>query len=385
MALAGCNAGQWMKCNGSVQMQTLFPALPGEQSESAREGIASHEVTQKMLESFKDATEQTLTMVDVIGTTSSNGVLITDEIAQAATDATTAVITAQPLGGLFDKMHIEQRIDSSFINPEMNYIKPDCYIWDDVNGILDIWDFKFGRRVVEVFENWQLILDAICLREHLDLTGFDDQHIRVRMRIFQPFASHIDGVNRVWECMLSDLRPFANALIDGARVSMTDDALCIPGEQCTYCTGRRGCESLSRSNYNFMDYNGHAIPHELKGLNLSSEYNLLKHYENLIKSRLSGIEEQVLHDIRNGEIVHGLGVTQGYGRQRWRKDVDQEEVIMMGEMMGVDLRKPRELTTPKKCLSLGVDESVIDAYSETPKTNLRVVASDETKARNVFR
>ena len=384
--LAGWNAGQWMKCNGSVQMQTTFPALPGEQSESRREGIAMHEITQKMLESFKHPLNDILTMSDVVGTTSSNGVLITDEMGQACLDATTAVITTQPLGGNFDKMEIERRIDLSFIHPELNMLKPDCYIWDDVNGVLDIWDFKFGRRVVEVFENWQLILYALGIINKLEMTGYEDQHVKVRMRIYQPFASHVDGSSRVWECQASDLRTYANLLIEGAKASLADNPTTTPGaSQCTYCTARRGCESLQRSNYNIMDYINNAVPYEMKGLNLSSEYNLLKHFESILKARLSGIEEQVLHDIKHGEIVHGLGVTQGYGRKTWRKDIDQEEVIMMGDIMGVDLRKPRELDTPTKCLSKGVDVSVIDAYSLRPSTKMKIVKNDETKARNVFR
>jgi hypothetical protein len=283
-------------------------------------------------------------------------------------------------------MEIEQRIDLSFIHPELNMLKPDCYIWDDVNGVLDIWDFKFGRRVVEVFENWQLILYALGIINNLEMTGYEDQHVRVRMRIYQPFASHVDGSSRVWECQASDLRTYANLLIEGAKASLADNPTTTPGaSQCTYCTARRGCESLQRSNYNIMDYIDNAVPYEMKGLNLSSEYNLLKHFESILKARLSGIEEQVLHDIKHGEIVHGLGVTQGYGRKTWRKDIDQEEVIMMGDIMGVDLRKPRELDTPAKCLSKGVDVSVIDAYSLRPSTKMKIVKNDETKARNVFR
>lgn len=385
MKLAGWNAGQWMECNGSVKMQSVFPPLPGEQSESRRNGIAMHELTQRMLESMKDPEAATLLQMDVIGTTSKNGVLITDEMAQAALDATTDVMKVCMDGGLLQKMHIEETIDCSFIHPVLKALKPDCYIWNDATGVLDVWDFKFGHRLVEAFENWQLILYAAGILNMLELNGHDDQHVRVRARVFQPFGGHVDGASRVWECAASDLRTYVNLLIDGARKSMSDDAQCIPGPSCSNCTGRRGCESLQRTGYSAMDYQGSVVPAELSGLSLSTEYNFLTRYIDLMKARLTGIEEQILHDVKNGAIVPGLGIKQGYGRKCWRKDIDQDEVIMMGDLMDVDLRKPRVLETPTKCLSLGVDVTVIDAYSLTPKSKMKIVKNDETKARNVFR
>lgn len=385
MTLAGWNAGQWMECNGSVRMQTLFPTLPGEQSESRREGIAMHELTQKMLESFKAPDQATLLPMDVIGTTANNGVLITDEMAQASLDATNDVMKVAMDGGLLQKIQIEQRVDCSFIHEELDNLKCDCSIWNAETGVLDVWELKFGHRTVEVFECWQLILYALGILKSLEVNGHHDQHIRVRMRVYQPFSGHVDGASRVWECVASDLRAYANLLIEGAKVSVDGTGLCKPGPSCAICTGRRGCESLQRSGYTAMDYHGHAIPAELKGLSLSTEYHLLKHHIEILKERMTGIEEQVLYDIKNAEIVPGLGAKQGYGRKRWRKDINQDEVIMMGDCMDVDLRKPRELETPTKCLKLGVDESVIDAYSETPKGKMKIIKNDETKARKVFR
>lgn len=57
---------------------------------------------------------------------------------------------------------------------------------------------------------------------------------------------------------------------------------------------------------------------------------------------------------------------------------------MMGDLMGVDLRKPVELDTPAQARKKGVDESVIAAYSETPMTAIKLVEVDGTEARQVF-
>ena len=59
-------------------------------------------------------------------------------------------------------------------------------------------------------------------------------------------------------------------------------------------------------------------------------------------------------------------------------------IMMMGDLMGVDLRKPVELDTPAQARKKGVDESVIAAYSETPMTAIKLVEVDGTEARQVF-
>ena len=123
----------------------------------------------------------------------------------------------------------------------------------------------------------------------------------------------------------------------------------------------------------------------LKGDNLATELRILKRAEKALKARLSGLEEQALTEIRNGGVLNGFIGKTGHGRMRWKKDTPIEEVIMMGDLMGVDVRKPVELDTPKKVLSKGVDASVIDMYSETPVTGLKLVEDNGEHIRNMFK
>lgn len=378
MKIAAWNANQWMNCNGSVNMQTQFPPLPGETSESRREGIAIHELAQCELESFKLYPDEPYDRVSRIGVTSTNGVLITKDMVDAAGDAVNDVLKVIKLGGC--RLEVEEVVDCSFIHPDLKRIKPDCYTWNADTLTLDVWDFKFGYRIVEAFENYQLMLYAFGVLPHVN---YD---VTVRMHIFQPFAAHSEGISRVWECTLFELRDkYRTPLIENAKIATDGTGVCVPGASCTYCSGRRGCESLQRSIYSALDYHDCAVPAELKGVNLASEYNLLTHHIALLKSRLTGIEEQVLYDISQGEVVPGLGIKQGYGRKGWCKDIDKEEIAIMGDCMGVDLRKPLDLETPTKCIKLGVDESVINAYSETPNGKMKIVKNDDYKIRKMFK
>lgn len=380
MKIAAWNANQWMNCNGSVNMQTQFPPLPGETSESRREGIAIHELVQRELEFMKYNGDDYpyYHRESRISTTSTNGVLITTDMVDAAGGAVDDVLKVIKLGGC--RLEVEETVDCSHIHPDLKRIKPDHYVYNSGTLTLDVWDDKFGYRIVEAFENYQLILGVFGILPHVN---YD---VTVRMHIFQPFASHSEGISRVWECTLFELRDkYMDLLIENAKRAADGTGLCTPGASCTYCSGRRGCESLQRSIYSALDYHDCAVPAELKGANLACEYNLLTHHIALLTSRLTGIEEQVLYDVSQGEVVPGLGVKQGKGRKRWLKGFDTTEIAVMGDCMGVDLRKPLELETPTESIKLGVDESVINAYSETPNGKMKIVKHDDYKIRKLFK
>lgn len=100
--------------------------------------------------------------------------------------------------------------------------------------------------------------------------------------------------------------------------------------------------------------------------------------------RLSGLEEQALHEIKQGQHVTFYSAKTTYGRKRWKKDVPVDQVIMMGDLLGQNLRKPQELDTPAQCIKKGIDPSVIEQYAETPVTGVKLEQVDERSIRSVF-
>jgi hypothetical protein len=111
---------------------------------------------------------------------------------------------------------------------------------------------------------------------------------------------------------------------------------------------------------------------------------LLRRAQKAIEYRLSGLEEQAIHELSNGGLVSYFSTERGKGRERWKKDVPHAEVIMMGDLLGVDIRKPVEMDTPAQVRKKGIDESVIAEYSETPMTALKLVEVDGAKIRQIF-
>lgn len=384
--LLASSADTWVNCTGSVKLSQQFPAIEtGEGVSEARlEGRAFHEVAQRILESFKTPGAALVSSGNIVGTLSKDNIVITDEIYDAALEYVNDVLKVANINGTMRDIHIEEYIDLSCVYVGMyGYI--DCWLLDAKANTLYVWDAKFGHRGVDAFENWQLITYVAGLLEQLNINGFVDQNLNVSLRVSQPRSFRSGGTTQVWDCKASDLRGYINTVKSAAVDSYGDAAVCKVGRQCDYCPARYACTALQQVAYSGVDYLSAAEGVSLTGHHLALELRILKRAERAMKARLSGLEEQALAEIRNGKVLPGFVGEQGYGRKRWRKDTPHDEVIMMGDLLGVDVRKPVELDTPAQALKKGIDASVIDAYSETPTTGIKLVEDTGAKARNVFR
>jgi hypothetical protein len=86
--------------------------------------------------------------------------------------------------------------------------------------------------------------------------------------------------------------------------------------------------------------------------------------------------------MRSGRDVPGWIQEPTYGRKKWIAPAS--DVAALGDMMGVDLRKPVDVVTPNQAVKKGVDETVITAYCETPRTGFKIAPDNGNKAKQVF-
>ena len=384
--LAPHNASTWVHCTGSVKLSQQFPATPTDHnSEAMLEGRAFHEVAQRILGSFKDGVEGELVgRHELVDTLSKDNVLITDEIYDAALEYANDVLKFCNSNGSLRALQVEQRIELDGIIEEM-YGYCDAWCFSKSTGELVIWDAKYGHKRVEAFENWQLIAYAFGILRALEIDGHAEQHIRVSLRVAQPRVFHRDGCIARWDVTASDLRSYFNTLIAAANESYSDSAKCVTSESCFYCPARYACDAFRDNTMGLIDQVGAVTGSSLSGHELSIQLRILQRASKQVKALLSSYEEQAIAQLRNGEQLPGYSIEQGYGRKRWKKDTPVDEIIMMGELMGVDPRKPVDLDTPTKLIKLGIDASVINLYSETPSTGLKLVEMSGAKLRNIFR
>lgn len=381
------NANQVVQCNGSVMMQIQNPPSDtGDDShnQAKLEGRAFHQVAEMILKSFIEPNGDLASDVHVVGTMSKDNIVITSEIYDAARDFANDVLKFCNGTGTLRKMNIEQKIDTSHLFPG-SYGFGDVWVYDEVNNHLVVWEGKFGHGIVEVFEDYQLLSYVSGILEKLGIDGHQELSLKVTMKVVQPRGFHIDGPIRSWSEIAGNLRCYFNIL----KAAFNDayvDPKCKANPYCKKCHARYACNANQQAAMNAMDYIGEVFDNSLSGNNLAFELRLLKRAKDAIDNRYTGLVAQATSEIRSGDSVPGFGLKQGYGNKRWKRDVPVDQVIMMGDMMGEDLRKPAQLLTPTQIINKGVDESVINMYSETPMTSLKLVDdSKSAKARQTFR
>lgn len=367
------DANVWMKCHGSHAAQQLHPGPPGELSQSKLEGRAAHGVAQKLFRNEPFG--------DIVGSLSQDGIVITQELFEAAREYYNDVwgyCNSHGVGR--EQIQVEKAVSLEHHLPGWFGI-PDTWLYNTELKHLIIWDAKFGHSLVEVYEHWPMILYGLGILHFGKLDTCPDI---IEMRIVQPRGFHSEGTIRKWCLTVDELTDYASQIDEALKGIMSDSPICTPGPQCKTCTARAGCDALQRTSYDNIDYVNSLSTHTLAGHSLGVELKLLQRAQEMIKMRLSGLEEQALYEIKQGQHVTFYSAKPTYGRKRWKKEIPVEQVIMMGDIMGKDLRKPVELDTPAQCIKKGIDPAVVEQYAETPSTGVKLEPVTERGIKSVF-
>lgn len=370
--LAPSSAHRWVPCPGSVQLEAQYPET--DEGESAAEGTAAHFAGSEELLG-RDVRE---------GQRADNGVVLTEEMLEGAALWVDDVMTV----GCPAELQVEQRVAMPRIHAAA-FGTPDTWFYDQTNGHLYVWDFKFGYGVVEAFENWQLMAYTCGILDLLGIDGRNDQHLWVHLRLVQPRAHHRDGRVREWKVLASDLRGYFNRLHDAAHEAMGPRPHTLSGPHCLHCKAAHACPTLKRATWSAADYLGGHVAEDLSADAAAYELVLLEHITELVKARRRAREADIEARLRRGEAVANWALEPTSGRSTWTAE-GAGDVIMLGEILGMDLRKPEAPVTPiqasKIAKKLGVDASVIFQYSHTPTTGQRLVRDENllTRARLEF-
>lgn len=375
--LAPSSGERWVNCPGSVVMQERYPE--SEESEAAREGTASHWVGAAILEHARGGVRSEYQ--NFIGQTAPNGIILTEEMVEAAdVYASDVLSTCNDIDDI-ESLFIETKTKILRIHPAHCWGTPDCWFYDADKGILYVWDYKYGHRIVDPYDNWQLILYILGVLGLL-FPKNDEPDVIVCMKIVQPRSYHHEGPVREWRFRTENLRGYVNRLENSAENALSDDPRTAAGLWCRDCTGRHVCDTLQRAAMSAVDIMGDVSAYELSPTAMGIELSILDRAVKLASYRLDGLKTQAIETVKSGELVMGWGVEQGKGRQKWDKSSD--EVFSLGDLMGTELRKAPEAITPKQAIKAGMDKALIDTYSSTPLTGLKLVPDDGSNAKRVF-
>lgn len=379
--IAPSSAGIWGKpngCTGYVAMSAAYPEL--EESEESREGTATHELSEILINMSRVDTVTPNNANSLLGMPLSNGVIATEDMLDAAwmyADEVARVANANPDSKLF----LEDPIKSPSIHAE-SFGTPDAWLYKPSGNVLYLWDFKYGFGVVEAFENWQAINYLSGIFDKLGIDGISDRTLTVHITIVQPRAFHRDGPVRTWTLFGSELRGYFNILNNNAHTALSDKAETHTGEHCRYCEARHACPAALKAGLELYEVTGTPLPVELSNEAMGVQLAIIRRARKHLEYLESGFEEQLKGKIRAGTNVPGWMLEQGFGREKWAKPVS--EVIALGDMLETDLRKPADVITPTQARKLGIDNAVIKMYSEKPQTGLKLVPANNKKAKEVF-
>ncbi|QXV72966.1 hypothetical protein [Edwardsiella phage PVN06] len=372
------DASRWMMCQGSVQANVEFPASAGDISQSVLEGRACHEIAHKILSVFKGDPDAPL-FSDLVGSLSSDGVLITDELFEVAREYANHVSSWCRAHDAMTRLTVEARVDLGSVITGW-YGKCDAYAVAPIEKRVAFWELKAGHRPVDIDKLWQLIGYAAGFAltiPHTELTEYTFD-----LYVVQPRCFRSGGSTQHLELSYQQLMQRAGKLFETAGGIVAGDTTCRAGTHCIGCRGAGHCNVLSTESFAAMDCVGSLVTHTLTPEQLGVELAMIERYSEMMKLRKTALEEQASHALRTGTRVPGWELKERKGRESWRSDA-VEQVLFVGDALGVDLRKPADVITPAQARKKGVDASVISAYTEH-KSSMVLSRVDTDKIKRIF-
>lgn len=371
-------ADRWGNCPASAVLEPRYPV--DESTPEQMEGNAAHEVAATLLRQLKEYGEHGASFFP--GEIASNGIVLTDEIIDAA-ELFVDTIVEEVGSDALDKLHIEERIDIFKIHPD-NWGTSDVW-WEVINpgvgAYIHVWDFKFGHRFVEAYQKLQLVDYGWGVVSRPEYEGVTTDNIEFNFGIVQPRNFHPVGPVRRWKATGEEVFQLALKLQKSAHSARGNDPTAHVGPWCQDCQARRGCPALQQAAYGAMDIAGSSSNIDLSPSDLGIELRFIHRAKALLDARATGLEEQATALIKGGKQVPGYELERTNAREQWT--VTPSEVYALGSILGVDLRQDRAIT-PRQAIKAGLSEDLVKGFSVTPPGSLKLKKETTTLARKVF-
>lgn len=375
--IAASSAHIWGKPEGCTAWPLMSQQFPEtEPSIESMEGTAAHEIGTTLIE------KGDIPLGHFEGKTATNGIIFTEEMYDSAKIYADDVKSV--LHSLQGKGHVvhqtECRVDIKRVH-DLAFGTMDDFIYHQAGKCIYIWDFKHGYDIVEVFENWQLLMYLCGLLDKLSIDGNIDQRTTVHLRIVQPRGHHRDGIIREWIVNAADCRAYFNILRTNANIALSNNAVARSGSHCKHCTARHACTVALQSGIQLYEVAAQPVAIELSPLALGVQLGILNRAIKQLECIKEGMKEQAKGVIRKGQAVPGWEMQHGKGKEVWTKT--NSEVIALGECMEIDLRNNKPITV-KQARDKGMLPEMLNEYSERQKGGLQLVPDNGSKLRKVF-
>lgn len=359
-------------CRGYARMAAMFPELPGVVDDTIREeGNAGHWVAHKLGQGF----------IVAEGSLAPNKVEVDDKMLEGAQ------LYLQDLRSCGVPVYQEHTLPAPWIHEQCGGT-PDAWAWDAAKRKLYVWDYKYGFRYVDVFENPQLAIYVSAILDYLHklgwivLDGVSEMDITVEMVVVQP-RSYGDDTIRRWVGKAAMLRGVWNILRNAAVEVMSPDPLLKAGAWCADCPARHACPAAVRASLASVEYSAKMIPVDLTPTAMGDLLRRLKLAKEFIESMESGLEVQLLHAISNGHVDPNWMVGHGRGSTKFIEGGEQQFLALAKYMKLDGVTKPERARTPLQIIDLH-GEALLSKFIEKRPGAKKLVPFTERTIRKLL-
>lgn len=346
------HAHQWVYCPGSVGLQEKFP--DNRENTGALDGISAHRRAEKLLNGQQPVScalpEEYINAVDMY------------------VNHVKSIAGNKPL-------YVEYPVIADLIHFNCHG-RVDAAWYDSVNNHLHIWDPKFGYGIVEVFENWQLIIYAIALTSLI-------RYANVSMHIVQPLASHSDGPIRTWTISVEKAKSYVTTLRQAALATLESNPPTLTGHHCKHCSAITACPSANLAQGYAIDIAGWSIPVTQTPEMIGHRLAVLSRAEEMITHARKAMESTALNMFKNGTVIPGWQVGSTPGRLNWLPG-KEDEIKSMAALMGITITK-EGMITPTQAITAGIPEEVVEMYAKRSGGSLKLERANINKLKEIFK
>lgn len=339
-----------MTCAGSL----FFEDLPEEEEkEAAKEGTAFGELMERIL------TGQQIT------THAKNGVAFDDDMRFFGAPLIENIVSRAQ-----SEVLCEQSVD--WQTRSGIWIKGTCDVSYVHNGKLCIDDFKYGWKLVEVEENWQLLGYAIgeVMRRGI---AYD----RIVLRILQPRPHHENGVIREWEITYDQLLEYKEQIESRMDKIASGFAELATSSKCKYCpAAASACTAFNRAVFHGVDYVlSHFQQDDINEKEISFQLDLMDRISEVLKIKTDSIKQLAVSRIKNGAIIPNYMTENSYGDRKWKPGISPEVIEVLTGKKIVE----QVMLSPAKAEKIGVPKELVAGYVDRFFLGPKLVRKDANK------
>lgn len=367
--LSPSSADRWLNCPGSVHLSATVPTPPT--SPAALEGTIAHAFAEKWLRSGTNADQSDHVFVNGVKYDCNADMA---EHVQGYLDYVRGVCKGT------GEAYIEQEL-------KLDPIVPGCYGTGDYVVVspfdsIDVIDLKYGRGVtVEAEDNPQLMIYAIGAY----IKFKDYEPFRVRLHIYQPRADHEDGIARVVEYTIDQLKEWSNnVLIPGAKRVVEQPNNFKTGSHCRWCPAAGVCKAnaeqslaIAETSFSAVDSGTVELPDPHK-LTVEQVSKILKG-ASMFEGWVASVRSYALALAESGKEIPAYALKQKYGNRKW---IDEKQVAELAtRKFGKKAAFKQELKSPAQLEKLKGGKDFVAKHAVKPEAGYTLVLASENNQK----